>query len=331
MTGRRVTPEGILLARYNTPREQWLRLRQQGIGGSDALAVMGLDGWKTRMEVWLDKTGRLPEKEATLRMVWGQFVEATIGEWFTYQTGIKVRRCGLLANVHRPWQRVSVDFLTADGGLLEIKNRSRYVTANWDDGQVDDGAEAQGQHGLAVTGLRHSWFAAQLAGEPPVIRRIERNDLLITDMNAMEAEFWQLVKDGTPPALEGRASPALVKRLFPGAETGKVIELDDEAIDLLRENRRVQREEATAKRSKEELAAKVQMLIGDAEFATHRGRLVATWKATAGRENTDSELLKEKYPAVAAEVVTRTPGRMFLNKLGNKDLQGDGTARKEAA
>jgi putative phage-type endonuclease len=131
MSGRKVTPTGVLVAPASTPRAEWLRLRREGIGGSDALAVLGLDPWKTRMEVWLDKTGDdRADREQTDRMAWGNFVEAPIAEWFTFRTGVKTRRCGLLRHADRPWQRVSVDRLTADGGVLEIKNTTTTAAAS---------------------------------------------------------------------------------------------------------------------------------------------------------------------------------------------------------
>ena len=87
--GQKVTPTAVLVAPYSTPREEWLQLRQSGIGGSDALAVMGLDPWCSRMEVYLDKTGQLPERDATDRMRWGQLVEDTIARYFAAETGLE--------------------------------------------------------------------------------------------------------------------------------------------------------------------------------------------------------------------------------------------------
>lgn len=37
-------------------REEWLMLRKSGIGGSDAGAVCGLDPYKSRLDVFIDKT-----------------------------------------------------------------------------------------------------------------------------------------------------------------------------------------------------------------------------------------------------------------------------------
>jgi len=317
MTARRVTPTGVLVARYDTPREEWLRLRREGIGGSDALAVLGLDPWKTRMHVYLDKTGDpRAEQEQTDAMEWGNYCESPIAEWFTYKTGIKVRRCGLMRHADRPWQRVSVDRLTADGGLLEIKNTNYHRRGEWEDDEgeiVADGAEAQGQHALAVTGLPHVWFAAQVGGQPPVIRRIERDEAFIADLTAAEEEFWALVEARTPPALEGRASADLIARLYPDADDGKTAELSAADVALLREYRKELANENAAKARKDEIKAIITAAMGDAGTAAYEGETVARWaprkKTSVPKEGI--AVLREKYPDVAAEVITEKGFRQF--------------------
>jgi len=317
MTARKVTPTGILVARYDTPREEWLRLRRDGIGGSDALAVLGLDLWKTRMEVYLDKTGDdRAEREQTDGMAWGNYVEGPIAEWFTAKTGIRARRCGLMQHESRPWQRVSVDRLTADGGILEIKNTNYHRRGEWEDDEgeiVADGAEAQAQHAMAVTGLPHAWFAAQVGGQPPVIRRIERDEAFIRDLTACEEEFWQLVEARTPPALEGRASADLITRLYPEADDGKTAELSAADVALLREYRKELANESAARVRKNEIKAIITAVMGGAGTAVHEGEVVARW-ANRSKISVPKEgiaVLREKYPDVAAEVVTDKGFRQF--------------------
>lgn len=46
-------------------REEWLEERRKSIGGSDAAAVIGMSRFASPYTVWMDKTGRLPEKEDT--------------------------------------------------------------------------------------------------------------------------------------------------------------------------------------------------------------------------------------------------------------------------
>ena len=42
----------------NLTREQWLEERKKGIGGSDAATIMGLNPYKTNVDLWEEKTGR---------------------------------------------------------------------------------------------------------------------------------------------------------------------------------------------------------------------------------------------------------------------------------
>ena len=39
-------------------REAWLDVRKGGIGSSDAAAAVGLNPYKSPLELWLEKTGR---------------------------------------------------------------------------------------------------------------------------------------------------------------------------------------------------------------------------------------------------------------------------------
>ena len=46
----------------NKDRGQWLKARTYGIGGSDASAIVGMNPYKTNIELFEEKTGRrIPE------------------------------------------------------------------------------------------------------------------------------------------------------------------------------------------------------------------------------------------------------------------------------
>jgi putative phage-type endonuclease len=47
-----------LVGTKQLPREDWLTVRKQGIGSSDASAAIGLNPYKSQLELWLEKTGR---------------------------------------------------------------------------------------------------------------------------------------------------------------------------------------------------------------------------------------------------------------------------------
>ena len=60
----------ILVETDNLSKEEWLRYRKQGIGGSDVSCLLGINKWKSEIELWLDKTGQLPEQEAGEPAYW---------------------------------------------------------------------------------------------------------------------------------------------------------------------------------------------------------------------------------------------------------------------
>ena len=52
-------------------RTEWLKERTKGIGGSDVATVLGLNPYKTPLELWEEKTGKTAGKEAGQAAYWG--------------------------------------------------------------------------------------------------------------------------------------------------------------------------------------------------------------------------------------------------------------------
>lgn len=47
-----------LVSTRDLSREEWLQIRNRGLGSSDAAAAIGLSPYKSPLELWLEKTGR---------------------------------------------------------------------------------------------------------------------------------------------------------------------------------------------------------------------------------------------------------------------------------
>ena len=47
-----------LVKTHELSREDWLDVRKQGIGSSDAAAAVGVSPYQSQLELWLIKTGR---------------------------------------------------------------------------------------------------------------------------------------------------------------------------------------------------------------------------------------------------------------------------------
>ena len=65
-------------------REEWLKGRNNFLGGSDAAAVIGQNPWKSNVELWLEKTGQViaPDISENPNVKFGTNAEPIIRELF---------------------------------------------------------------------------------------------------------------------------------------------------------------------------------------------------------------------------------------------------------
>jgi|Deesub1362A_J573_1020465.scaffolds.fasta_scaffold16789_2 putative phage-type endonuclease len=68
-------------------RQDWLDARRKGIGGSDIPVILGLSPFKTRYQLWLEKTGQTSPDEDNPDIRRGQALEDIIAGIYTEQTG----------------------------------------------------------------------------------------------------------------------------------------------------------------------------------------------------------------------------------------------------
>lgn len=302
-------PDATLVLPADAPRDQWLAARRDGIGGSDASTIAGVNRWGSRFALWLDKTGQLPDEPESMAMRMGRLLEPVVADLFTEATGITTRRAGLMRSKARPWQQVSVDRLTADGGLLECKTTNWRLADEWDDGQVADHAEVQVQHALAVTGRSHAWVAVLIDGREFRFERVDRDERLIGVLTDMEDRFWrEHVLAEVPPAMEANALD-VVKDLYPTVQV-EAREADDAARvrDLLADRAAAQAAIKVAEADKARVEAELVALIGDAEALTVGGRVVATRKQITAHR-LDQAALRADHPDIAEQYTRPAPYR----------------------
>ena len=62
--------------------EEWLAIRKNYIGGSDAGAVIGLNPYRSAYKLWAEKTGKLPGFEGNVATKVGSFLEEFVAQMF---------------------------------------------------------------------------------------------------------------------------------------------------------------------------------------------------------------------------------------------------------
>ena len=115
------------------PREEWLRLRKTGIGGSDAGAVCGVNEYRSAADVFFDKiSAEVADIEDNEAMRQGRDFEDYVARRFEEQMGLKARRSNYLSRSdEHPFMIADVDrLIVGENAGLEIKTCSSFSAEN---------------------------------------------------------------------------------------------------------------------------------------------------------------------------------------------------------
>lgn len=275
----------VAVADSKSDRETWLKARRLGIGSSDAPAILGVSQFRGPLAVYAEKIGVQEDKEATEAMEWGLLLEPLIIRKFAKETGREgIPERALLSNIERPWMMATLDAtqLAADQaelGILEIKATGHRVSS-WDEGIPAD-VFVQVQHQFAVTGLQWGSVAVLQRGCALKYADVERNDAFIagTLLPALE-EFWTRVKNQEPVDPDGSESARdALKALYP-QDSGRIITLPGEFIDLDRERQRLDEVIGEAEKRHELLTQRIKIAMGDASEAHLPNGVAFTYRTT---------------------------------------------------
>lgn len=127
----------VLVSTENMPYEDWLEYRKRGIGGSDASVVCGINRYRSPVELWMNKTGKLQDGEAGEAAYWGTQLESLVRAEFTKRTGIEVQQVNqLLQSEEYPFMLTDLDGICEhpDYGtvIFEAKTASAYKAGEWE-------------------------------------------------------------------------------------------------------------------------------------------------------------------------------------------------------
>ena len=183
--------------------EEWLEMRRNAIGASDAPIIMGVSPWKTPHALWEEKLGLRETQPTTEAMKRGSLLEEPARGEFEKATGLKMTP-RVMEHPTYDWMIASLDGISEDGkSIVEIKcpGREDHLTALT--GEVPEKYYAQLQHQLAVTGLYMVYYYSY-DGERGITIEVKRDDKYIDQLISMELAFWNCVQNLEPPKLTER-------------------------------------------------------------------------------------------------------------------------------
>lgn len=202
-------------------RAEWLEERKNGIGGSDAAAICGLSPYKTNIQLWKEKTGRVEAEDISAKeyVKYGVDMEPILRNSFKIknpQFEVIHEENSIIRHPKYPFLFASLDGQLIDKntdkkGILEIKTanvRNSVKALEWKD-KIPDYYYTQILHYLNVTGADFVYLFAELtyADDYQITKTylIKREDVKddIKWLEEKEINFWNnYVLNDIEPDLE---------------------------------------------------------------------------------------------------------------------------------
>lgn len=207
-------------------REEWLKARINGIGGSDAGTVLGKNKYKNNVELWQEKTGRLIPKDISDKpaVIFGKCAEKYLRELFKLdypQYTVDYHEFYMYVNDDHPFIFATLDGELTDKngrhGILEIKTTTIQNSNQWSEWEtaeheprIPDSYYVQILHQLAATSWEFAVLTAYIRYYRNGVLRaavrhyfIERSEVEndIERLISKEELFWKSVKENKEPAL----------------------------------------------------------------------------------------------------------------------------------
>lgn len=303
----------LLVNTKDMSKEEWLKWRKKGIGGSDVSIICGMNKYKSALELWMEKKGYSEQTESGESAYWGNIMEPIIRKEFTKRTGMNVDTVNsMLQHPKYKFMLANVDGVIDGKYIFEAKTASAFKQDQWKDNNIPQEYMLQVQHYMAVTGYNKTYIAVLIGGNKFEYREIERDDELIDMIVKIEKKFWKCIEDDVPPQIDGSESCSkLMNILFP-TSLEKSIELPNIVEELIKEYYDNKEQEKVFSEKKDKAINKIKSILGENEIGVINNTTI-TWKNVLS-ERLDSKKLKKEQPEIYNAYIKKINSRRFTIK-----------------
>ncbi|MDE6031119.1 MAG: hypothetical protein K2G32_05810, partial [Oscillospiraceae bacterium] len=171
------------------------------------------------------------------------------------------------------------------------------------------------QHYMAVTGFKAAYIAVLIGGNTFRWQLVERDEELIAMLTRLESEFWDHVKNDTPPPLDGsEATAKFLAEKFAESKKSQ-IELPSEAAELIQKYEAASEQLSAITEQKQLAENLLKEMLGENEVGII-GKNIVTWKSIS-QERLDSKALKSENPTLYQKYASTTNYRRFSVKTAD--------------
>lgn len=259
--------------------------RKNSIGGSDIASVMGLSRWKSPLQLWAEKTGKIESKDLSEveAVQLGIELEDFVARKFAATAGLKVRRD------RRTFKHPDYDYMVAHidrrivgtDKLLECKTCSAYKDKEWEGEEIPQEYILQTIWYEGLLGMSRGYLAVLIGGQKFIWKDLEFDKELYEQMVAKAKDFWEInVKQDIPPIATAGDGDTLLSLYKDTSEN--ILTLDEEQqakVNLLL----TQRQEAMAyikanSAVKDDIESKIKQMLGECIIGETE-KFKFTWKS----------------------------------------------------
>ena len=303
-----------LVSTLHIDKESWLQYRKQGIGGSDAGAVCGLNPYRTAIQVYYDKTSDATEDIDNEAMRQGRELEEYVAKRFCEASGKRVRRANaMFYDEKNPFMLADVDrMIVGENAGLECKTASPYSEEKWRDDKIPLSYQLQCYHYMSVCNADAWYIAVLIYGRDFKYYRIERDNEVIENLIRIEKEIWNeyVLKQVIPDPDGSKTADAAIAERFKESKSITIpLTGFDERLERRQEILSLLEKIETEKR---QIDQELKLYLGDAEIAENEHYRVS-WK-NFSRNSIDEKRLKAEQPEIYEKYRRETISRRFTVK-----------------
>lgn len=295
--------------------DEFAALRKNGLGGSDAGAILGLNQYASAYTVYADKLNlSSSEKPTNEAMRLGNDLEDYVAQRYCEITGKQVRRDNYLYGLEEyPYIRANVDrVIVGENGGLECKTMSPYADYDFEAGECPPSYYAQCQHYMLVRNWDFVDLCVLQFQKGVFILHIERNDEFIETMLQKEIEFWtECVLKKCPPAPDGsEATREALKEIYPNDYADCNLEINEIDRLVLQMNLKKEQIDKLAE-ERQTIQNRLCKLLSENNTSTGHGeQYKASWKIQQS-SRLDTARLKKDYPDIYERYINKTTTKVL--------------------
>lgn len=302
--------------------------RRQYIGGSDVSSILGINPWKTALDLWYEKIAT-HQPEAQMKAVFKRGIrwEGAVAEMLVEDMERQGHKIEIVGSNHRyadaeiAFFASEIDFeIKIDGASeitnVELKTVHPFRIKEWGESGTDElplHYLAQVMWGLGVTRRKQGRLAVLFGADELRTYSIEADAQTIEAMRSRAQQFWfGCVQANEPP---GPTTLSDIDLLYPQAgDQVEPLRADDQLTAQVLRLRAIKQE--IDAREAESLAIEFDLRLAlkqASELLLPNGKLAIEWKGRSG-SYFDETAFKAEHPGLAKQFNKKWEKRVFRLK-----------------